>query len=145
VINRDVKVTFVDLTSRLADDQVADDILGLFEPKLIRRYPAFGVWPADAQLATFLMSWVRGPGFNIPGFRQAVSGLAPNFEIAAIECRMPDWGHSGIISLNGWLEQLFVNGQRVLDWNLKPELVYFPASLAAIGKTVQGKGKGENK
>jgi len=134
VVYRGVKPAFVDLASRLTGGSVSWDVVDSYGPKLLKRYPSLAVWPADPQLALYLMAWVRGPGFNLPGFRRAVVGLVPDFRAASMECRMPDWGHSGIASLNAWVSRLFSNGQCVLDWGLKPELIYFPTVLADCGE-----------
>lgn len=141
MVCRGARLTFVDLASRLADGDVSAEVLIPLEGKLLRRYPAFGVWPADSQLGLCLMAWLRGPGFNLVGFRQAVTGLVPDFRAAAQECRLPDWGHSGIAALNSWTSHLFLNGQCVLDWGLRPELIYFPTALDGFSTKEKGDGR----
>lgn len=91
-------------------------------------------WPYDAQLALHLVSWVIGPGFNLPRFRQAVCGrLDPDFELAASECRIPlRMKHSGVASLNGWVKQMFCNAAVVVGKEMPGEVVYFPLNLSTM-------------
>jgi hypothetical protein len=128
-----VRLQFLDLASRLSDG-VSGDCLDANEVRLSRRYSSLEAWPYDAQLALHLVSWVIGPGFNLPRFRQAVCGrLVPDFELAASECRIPlRMKHSGVASLNGWVSRLFGNAAVVIDRDMPGDRVYFPLDLSRM-------------
>lgn len=67
------------------------DVLG-------RRFPAFGEWPASAQLAVVSLSWACGPAFNFP---RCVAALQrQDWAGAAAECQMRTAGNPGLIPRN---------------------------------------------
>lgn len=122
----------MDLASRLASEPVNVSVLDSNEPKLLKRYSSLGAWPADAQLALHLMAWAVGSGFSNPAFRAAVGQLVPDFRAASLTCAIPDRGHLGIISLNGFNRQLFANAAAVTDFDMKAHRVYYPMDLTRM-------------
>jgi hypothetical protein len=45
------------------------------ESFLVKRFPAFDTWPADAQLALHSIAWAAGPGWAAPHFDAAARAL----------------------------------------------------------------------
>jgi hypothetical protein len=73
------------------------------------------VWPADAQLGLFSMSWAMGPKFHFPNFETAAAAGA--WATMASECRIATAGNAGVIPRNVRNELLFT----IADWVAAPE------------------------
>ena len=127
-----VRLRFVDLASQLSHETVSHEILEANAPKVLKRYPSFEAWPADAQLGFCLVSWVIGPGFHIAAFKDAVARPVPDFSLAAESCAVPERGHPGALALNSWVKRMFQNAGRVLDLELSPKWIYFPMDLSLV-------------
>ena len=84
-----------------------------FEKTLIRRFPSYPTWPADAQLGLISMAWGLGAGFNYPKFIAAVSKNPPDFVTAANESGMHDAYGRPNVSRNAANRQLFLNAAAV--------------------------------
>jgi hypothetical protein len=133
MVPADIRLRFIDLTSRLVDGAVSDEGLDSNEEKLLRRYPSLPAWPFDARLSISLMAWLIGPGFHIPAFKRAVAdGIVPDFRAAASACEIAPKGHPGVVALNGWTGRLFRNAQRVVELNMDSARVYFPVDLCTL-------------
>ena len=134
MVSRDVRAHCADLTSRLATGDVGDlqDLLQRNELELCKRYPSFGTWPADAQVAGHLMAWLIGPGFHLPAFRQAASRLCPDFWSCSVSCAIPSRGRPAVVSLNFWNARLFRNAAIAEKLGMNVSRVYFPADLVEV-------------
>jgi len=77
------------LTDLRLDQAALDGLMGQtiksFVGYLVKRYPKFSTWPADAQMAILSISWAWGPGFSSrwgalgKDFDQAVNATPPKF------------------------------------------------------------------
>lgn len=112
---------------RLDDEGVDQLLMGKLQQNesfLVRRFPNFDRWPADAQLATHSMAWACGPAFRFP--RLAAALLDEDFEMAAIECHMDERGNAGLIPRNAANKQLYLNAATVKAYGLPIEKLWFP-------------------
>src|ERR1700755_2587788 len=78
----------------------SDDAPSIDTRVLRSRYRAYESWPADCELALVLLAWILGPGFKLPGFREALDGLVPDFESAASAVAFRNEGPT-LITLGG--------------------------------------------
>ena len=95
-----------------------------FNATLVKHFPDFESWPADAQLATlFGMSWALGPDFpaHFPQFKAAAlkrdfdaAGAASKFQGVAGQKRNPENA------------QMFANAAQVERSGADPEVLIFP-------------------
>lgn len=92
------------------------------EANLVKRFPDFASWPADAQLGLLSMAWAMGPAFRFPKFQAAC--LAMDFRKAAEECKMNEVGNPGLAPRNVANKQLFLNAARVLELGDRETLHY---------------------
>lgn len=99
------------------------------EAILLERFPAFGSWPADAQLALHSIAWAVGPHFSFPHLEAAVSKAYPDFGTASVESHMSEVGNPGVAPRNVADAILFSNAQIVLDAGLDPARLYYPQAL----------------
>ncbi len=80
------------LTDLRLDQNALDGLMGQtiksFVGYLVKRYPQFSNWPADAQMAILSISWAWGPGFSTrwgslgKDFDAAVNAAPPKFSDA---------------------------------------------------------------
>ena len=108
-------------------DQVVLGRLDLNDALLLRRFPDFEDWPADAQLATHSMAWACGPAFNFPRLATALRGL--DFATAAAECHMDERNNHGLVPRNIANKRMYRNAARAMAWHLDPEELHWPAEL----------------
>lgn len=94
-----------------------------------RRYSAFDDWPADAQLGFGVLAWTLGPGFALPGFREAANALCPDFARAARAVGVGE--HPTLITLGAVARRALDNGAVVLARNLDPGVLYWPQRLSS--------------
>lgn len=120
-----VRVALANIASRFSDDAPSVD-----ESALRARYSALEAWPADAQLGLYILAWVLGPGFSVPAFRESVNLLVPNFGRAASAITL-DENDPALITLSGMVRRAFRNAAVVMDWNLNPDLLYWPVDLTS--------------
>ena len=106
------------------------------EPTLIRYFPRYPSWPADAQLGTLNMSYGLGPAFapKFPKFTAAVNAVVPDFTTAAIESAINDPG-SAIEEHNALSFQCFSNAAAALHTNVPFSVLWWPASSPPTGTT----------
>jgi len=86
---------------RLTEQAVADLVAHRLEQNaavLTQRFPDFGIWPADAQLAVLSMAWAMGPGFSFPKFEAAVKEM--DFAAAADQATIREEGNPGVVPRN---------------------------------------------
>jgi hypothetical protein len=128
-----VRSAFAHLAPRLA--QTAGTTQGDardLEPKLLRRYPSFAAWPADAQLALLCMALAVGPGFHLAGFREALSAaVVPNFRAACLQARLKPGSGMAVDRVNEIAPVMLSNAAVVVDFDMSYSRIYFPADLAA--------------
>lgn len=79
-------------------EQVTWAKLELTVEALIRRFPAFGEWPASAQLAVVSLAWACGPAFAFPKCEAALR--AQDWAGAAAECAINSKGNPGVVPRN---------------------------------------------
>jgi len=95
---------------RLTDDGVealVSRVLHRFDAELVRRYPEFDSWPADAQLATLAMAWACGTGFGRT-FKLLDAALKRgDWATASQQCHINEAGNPGVIPRNKAMKQLF--------------------------------------
>lgn len=105
------------------------------ETILRQEFPAYDVWPADAQLALLGMSWAMGPSFShkFPRFTAAVNRPVPDFATAAKESFI----FNATPARNAAHAELFGNAARVIAQNGDPtELVWTPHAPPVTSPTV---------
>lgn len=108
-------------------DQVVLGRLDLNDALLLRRFPDFEDWPADAQLATHSMAWACGPAFNFPRLAEALR--ARDFARAAAECHMDERNNHGLAPRNIANKRMYRNAARSMAWHLDPDELHWPAEL----------------
>jgi GH24 family phage-related lysozyme (muramidase) len=81
-----------------------------FAAHLAKRFPAFGSWPWQAQLAVLSIAWACGPGFRFPRMEQAL--LAGDFAAAAEECEINATGNAGVIPRNAANKALLLEASK---------------------------------
>lgn len=106
---------------------------------LLKQFPSYHVWPADAQLALHSMAWAMGPSFKYPKFAAAVNKVYPDFLTAAKESYMPDNAERDITkrpTLNPGLRPrnianalLFTNAAISLKLNRALDALTWPSAL----------------
>lgn len=106
---------------------------------LVRRFPDFDEWPADAQLATFSMSWACGAGFRFQKLAAALLGR--DFDTASKECHIDTDGpdhlpntaddNEGVKPRNAANVVLYANAAKVLAYHLDPEQLFYPSALGS--------------
>lgn len=75
-------------------EQVTLGKLDIMEKELLKRFPRFEEWPADAQLATLSMAWACGPWFKFPKLAAALGQF--DFAAAVSACHINTNGPDGI-------------------------------------------------
>lgn len=123
-------------TLRLSDAGVHELVMGKLDANdalLRKRFPGWELWPADAQLATHSMAWACGPAFRFPRLEDSLRAL--DFRTAAVECRMDETGNPGLRPRNVANRLLYLNAAAVVESgnvlpNLKPDVLYYPLSVA---------------
>jgi hypothetical protein len=101
-----------------------------FEKTLIRRFPNYPTWPADAQLGLISMAWGLGAGFNYPKFVAAVSKNPPDFVTAANESGMHDASGRPNVPRNAANRQLFLNAAAVQANGSDPSVLHWPQGVS---------------
>ena len=120
-----VRAELENIAGRFSNESPKADEL---EAKLTKRYPAFEAWPADAQLGLLLLGWALGPGFSLPGFKDSVDTLEPDFfHAAALIAPAGDVGDG----LKAIARQCFRNADLVLRWQLVDSVLYYPIDLSS--------------
>jgi GH24 family phage-related lysozyme (muramidase) len=99
------------------------------EDVLVKRFPSWDDFPADAQLATHSMSWACGPHFHFPKLEAAL--LASDFRTASTECQMNEAGNPGLVPRNKANRVLYRNANVVKMGGFNPEQLYWPRDLYA--------------
>lgn len=120
-----VRAALENIAGRFSNEAPKADEL---EAKLTKRYPAFEAWPADAQLGLLLLGWALGPGFSLPGFKNTVDSLEPDFRhAAALVAPTGDVGDP----LRDIIRQCLRNADIVLQWALTDSVLYYPTDLSS--------------
>jgi GH24 family phage-related lysozyme (muramidase) len=107
---------------------------------LVKRFPDFPDWPADAQLATLSMAWAMGPGFKFPKFEAAVK--AYDFRAAAEESAINATGNPGVVPRNAENKRLFLAAADRLDEGADPSRLSFDYSGLVPPKGIGGAAAG---
>lgn len=112
-------------------DALVQGKLAANEHELIRFFPSFEAWCADAQLALLSMAWGMGADFapKFPAFCKAVNAAPPDWLTAATECHESN----GAIARNLANKRLFLAAQDVAELGLDPDVIHGldPAPAAA--------------
>lgn len=107
-------------------------------------FPAFDVYPADAQLGLHLLAWAMGPAFapKYPKFSAALRSSPPDFATAAQESHLSEVGNPGVHPRNVAMLVAFSNAQAVQDSGSDPDALNYPADLGNVapGGVPQGGG-----
>lgn len=104
-------------------EQVVFAKLDQMTAHLVKRFPAFNEWPADAQLATLSMAWACGPAFRFPLLEAALK--AKDFSMAAGRCHMNETGNPGLRPRNRANKILYRNAALTTE----PEALHYPGEL----------------
>jgi len=111
-----------------------------FESELRGYFPTWDSWPADAQLATMIMSWAMGPAFprKFPRFASAANAL--DFTTAAQESFYE--GGGGTLDnrqgRNADTYAMFLNAASSVGSGGDPDILFFDVSPAgpSLGRAV---------
>lgn len=110
---------------------------------LVKRFPDFEQWPADAQLSVHSLSWAAGPAFRFPKLEACLKaqsfavyevdadGVSHLVDGAAFHCHMNEAGNPGLAPRNDANVLLFENAASVLANGLDPEVLYWPHAALA--------------
>ena len=90
------------------------------------RIPAFGRFPADAQMAISRWAWAVGAGANFPRFLEALRAVIPDFLAAFAASR---WENRPKMDESA-MSLLFSNAQAVLAAGADPSIVYWPSAYS---------------
>jgi len=115
---------------RLSDEGVSQLLMGVLHlnnDALVKRFPDFEDWPADAQLATHSMAWACGTGFRFPRLAEALQ--AADFRDAAKECHMNEAGNPGLAPRNAANKVLYRNASVTRDLHLDPDHLCWPVDM----------------
>lgn len=125
---------------RLTPQGVEDVTLGklaIMEAELLKRFPEFETWPADAQLATLSMAWACGPWFKFKALETALR--ARDFKAAAVHCHINTNGpdgiagtlddNRGVIPRNVANKAMYRNAYIAFQNGLDIDNVYYPTEL----------------
>lgn len=105
-----------------------------FEAILTKNFfPAFGAWPADAQLATMSMAWALGPWFpqKWPLFHSDV--LLRNWADAAAQSHIPDITNPGLVRRNAANLLMFQNAAAASEQGLAAQILFYPKTVTLSG------------
>ena len=86
------------------DDDGIDDLartrLDTFEHVLVKQFPEWEQWPAEAQLAVLSMAWGMGPGFPAHWPQFTAAALQQDWALCSMCCRMREAGNPGVVPRN---------------------------------------------
>lgn len=85
---------------KLVDRRLTENVA-----QLVKRFPGFADWPAEAQMGVCSMAWAMGAGFHFPKFEAAVKRM--DFATAALECEINATKNAGVIPRNHANKALF--------------------------------------
>lgn len=128
----------------------ADDIRALVDAKLLsnesillRAFPGFPDWPADAQLGLLSMAWALGAAFPATWPRFSAACRALDFDGAAAECRMQETGNPGVVPRNNANQLLFRNAAKVgrPENGYDPDTLHYPTQLLDVVVVEGGDGR----
>lgn len=94
--------------------------------RLLRRFPDFEKWPADAQIATHSLVWACGANFSFPRLTAALQ--RQDWRTAARECHIEDSHNAGVRPRNAANERLYLNAAIVAESDADPSVVYWPVT-----------------
>ena len=107
--------------------QVVGGRLDLNDAILVKRFPSFEEWPAEAQLATMSMAWACGPMFSFPAL--AASLARRDFDAASSSCHIDDSHNAGVTPRNSSNRMLYKNASVVESQRLDPDVITWPMSV----------------
>lgn len=119
-------------TLRLTHEDVGKLVMGKLDANdgaLLRRFPDWESWLADAQLATHSMAWACGAAFRFPRLDDALR--RKDYFIAAAECSMVEEGNPGLKPRNMANRMLYRNAAMVQGEGLDAERLWWPRDLWA--------------
>jgi peptidoglycan hydrolase-like protein with peptidoglycan-binding domain len=124
-------------TSRLSPQAVTDLIVQTMreeEPAILRLFPGFRDFPADAQLAIWSMVWAEGTG-NLAKFRALIQAAnSGDFVTAAAQSHMQG---VGIDIRNLANKLLFLNAAAVRTLSADPTVLYYLDGLTRLAGTAE--------
>lgn len=119
---------------RLTDaaiDELVLSKLRQFERELVKHFPAWDSFPADAQLGICSMAWAVGPSFAVkfPSFAAAVN--KGNWAGALAACKIREAGNPGVVPRNARNRHCFENARRVVAHGLPRDVLCWPGFAAS--------------
>lgn len=118
-----LRLTFADV------EKMVDKTLTENHKVLLGRFPSLETWPADAQMALHSVAWAAGPNFLFPKCEAALRANPPDFETAAIECKLREEGNPGVIQRNKDNRAFFEAAAAVLKEGLDPDVLHAKVNL----------------
>jgi hypothetical protein len=108
------------------------------EPTLIKEFPGYPTWPADAQMGALGMSYALGPAFGdtYHQFKAAVNKLVPDFRTAADQSSINKNVTQAIADHNATNKQLFLNAANAQHSSTPYERLWWPANVDPGGAPV---------
>jgi hypothetical protein len=124
------KVTVCRLTDQAIDDLVLSK-LREFERELVKHFPGWDGFPADAQLGICSMAWAVGPAFAIKftNFARAVN--AGDWLGAQASCKIREQGNPGVVPRNARNRHCFENAARVVALDMPRDVLHWPGFAAS--------------
>jgi hypothetical protein len=115
-------------------DEAFWDIADGMEGAILRQFPGWATWPADAQLAALSMAWNFGP--NLTGEWPTLSAhlTDQDWEYAALNCE-PAAGPNARSRQN---KVLFFQAARAAYAGDEPKVLFGPGVAVSTGRFVQG-------
>jgi len=121
---------------RLTDEGIRSVVFAKMDQmvcELVKRFPGWHAWPADAQLATISMSWACGPWFRFTTLAEALK--AEDWVKASQSCHINEKGNPGIVPRNHANKLLYLNAARVVETGRDPEVLLWGNEDAPIDAT----------
>ena len=112
-----------------AIDALVDGKLRFNASDVLRFFPGFETFPAEAQLGILSMAWAMGDEKFREFPRFVAAANANKWDVAAIESHMQDDANPGLVPRNAANKLLFENADVVSRLGLDPDRITWPAKL----------------
>ena len=119
---------------RLDDDAIREATKSWIadnEPTLVKEFPGYSTWPADAQMGALGMAYALGSAFgdSYHLFKAAVNATVPNFTEAANQSSINKNVDSAIAAHNATNRQLFLNAANAQHSMTPYDRLWWPANV----------------